>query len=201
MPPETRPIPRFAAGLPDGGLPSGPWAELLRAELLRAADSLDDVGEIGDVVWFPDRSWGGRAYVPATARTSTGLELFGFVSFASGDGEPSDFRARADVTEEVAEEHPEWNIDLCDEVVGTWRGEKGASAQMTLVWGMPLVDGAAIATAELGHRITITVDQCPLIDNRFTLLAPDDYRGDTLAVHAFGPRGQLLARESLYDED
>jgi hypothetical protein len=67
---------------------------------------------------------------------------------------------------------------------------------MTLVWGHPLVSGGRIATAELGG---ITVDQCELAGERFTLIAPDDFRGDLLEIKLFGARGQELARESLYD--
>ncbi len=199
MPPETRPVPRFAADLPREGLPSGDWADTLRAELETAIESLDDVGEIGEITWFPERGWSGRSYVPATARTSTGLEVFGFVTYIPGD-EPSELWAHADATEETAQDNPDWKVDLCEEVIGSWRGEEGARAQMTLVWGTPLVDGAAIATAELGGRITVTVDQCPLADNRFTLIAPDDYRGDTLTVVAWDARNREVARESLYDE-
>ena len=198
MPPEPRFVPRFAAEPPQEPLPYGRWAETLRAELLAATLGLgDDIGEPGEIVWFPDRTYAGRTYVPATARTSNGLELFGYVSYGLAD-EPGEFSAVADVTEQVAEAHPEWRIDLCDEVVGSWRGEQGKSAQMTLVWGVPLVDGAAIATAELARLV---VDQCELIENRFTLLAPDDYRGDTLDVRAWDARGNELAVESLYEED
>jgi len=56
----------------------------------------------------------------------------------------------------------------------------------------------AIATAELAD---LAVDQCTLIEGRFTLLAPDDYRGDTLDVKLFDVRGNELARESLYEDD
>ncbi len=69
---------------------------------------------------------------------------------------------------------------------------------MTLVWGRPLVPGAAIATAELTD---LCVDQCPVQEDRFTLIAPDDYRGDTLEVRVFDKRGRELARESLYADD
>jgi hypothetical protein len=69
---------------------------------------------------------------------------------------------------------------------------------MTLVWGTPVVDRVAVATAELAG---VTVDQCLLIENRFTLLAPDDYRGDTLDVAVFDGIGRELARESLYADD
>ena len=66
---------------------------------------------------------------------------------------------------------------------------------MTLVWGRPLMAGGRVATAELGG---VTVDQCELIEERFTLIAPDDYRGDLLEVKLFGAGGKELARESLY---
>ena len=138
--------------------------------------------------------------MPATALTSEGYELYGYVSFApGGDGEePADFHSVADFTAETAEANPDWQIDLCDEVVGTWRGEQGKAAAMTLVWGRPLVDGGAVVTGELAD---LAVDQCPLLEGRFTLLAPDDYRGDTLDVKVFDRRGSELAHESLYTED
>ena len=72
---------------------------------------------------------------------------------------------------------------------------------MTLVWGRPLLAGGRVATAELAD---LAVDQCELIEERFTLIAPDDYRGDLLEIKLFGSKGQELARESLYagdDED
>jgi hypothetical protein len=89
-------------------------------------------------------------------------------------------------------------LDLCDEVIGAWRGHAGAVAAMTLVWGHPLVSGGRIATAELAH---LAVDQCELIDERFTLIAPDDYRHDLLEIKLFGAKGQELACESLYAGD
>jgi hypothetical protein len=202
MPPEERLVPRFAAEPPQELLPFGRRAERLREEFLAACLQLEDeLGEPGEPVWFPDRTWAGRTYVPVTCRTSTGIELFGAVSYAPAieEGqEDAHFRATADWTEETAEANPDWTIDLCEEVVGGWRGEQGKVAAMTLVWGTPLVDRAAIATAELGG---LTVDQCVLVENRFTLLAPDDYRGDTLEVAVFDAGGRELARESLWDGD
>jgi hypothetical protein len=209
MPPETRFVTRFAAEPPQGPLPTGRWAATLQAEFLAACLRIDtegeELGEAGEILWYPDRTWWGRTYVPATARTSTGLELFGYVSFLPGDGdaegadqEPSEFESSADFTNETAEENPDWKLDLCDEVIGGWRGEQGRRAAMTLVWGRPLVRGGAIATAELAD---LAVDQCALIDDRFTLLAPDDYRGDYLDIKLFSIRGEELASESLYEED
>jgi hypothetical protein len=88
-------------------------------------------------------------------------------------------------------------MDLCDEVLGGWRGEQGNVAAMTLVWGRPLVDGGTVVTAELANLV---VDQCSLLEGRFTLLAPDDYRGDTLDIKLWDARGDKLAGESLYDD-
>lgn len=203
MPPEERFLPRFAAEPPQEDLPYGRWEERLRHELLKASGELDsppDVGEPGEIVWYPDRTWHGRTYVPATAPTSTGYELFGYVRFlpAGEGGEPSDFSAYVDFTDETAERNPDWRMDLCDEVVGAWRGQFGAVAAMTLVWGHPLISGGRIATAELAD---LAVDQCELIDERFTLIAPDDYRHDLLQIKLFGVKGQELARESLYAEE
>ncbi len=69
-------------------------------------------------------------------------------------------------------------------------------AAMTLVWGRPLLAKGAVVTAELAG---LAVDQAAIVDGRFTLVAPDDYRGDTLEVHLWDARGTELARESLYD--
>jgi hypothetical protein len=117
---------------------------------------------------------------------------------AGEDGEPGDFLAYVDFTEETAERNPDWELDLCDEVIGTWRGEAGAVASMTLVWGHPLVTGGGIVTAELAR---LTVDQCELSSERFTLIAPDDYRSDLLEIKLWDKRGSELASESLYVDD
>ncbi|HVE67817.1 MAG TPA: hypothetical protein VNB64_04480 [Solirubrobacteraceae bacterium] len=204
MPPTDRYVPRFSAEPPQEGLPYGRWAHRLSDLFYSAGAEVEgdgeDLGEPGDIAWHPDRTYGGRTYVPATAPTSTGHELFGYVSFvpAGEDGEPSDFEATADVTSETADRHPEWKIDLTDEAIASWRGEEGKVASIALVWGRPLVAGAAIATAELAG---LAVDQCVLVEERFTLIAPDDYRGDLLDVRVFDRNGRELASESLYEDD
>jgi hypothetical protein len=83
-------------------------------------------------------------------------------------------------------------------VLGNWRGERGSSAEMTLVWGVPLLPGGAQVTAELADH---AVDQCELLEQRFTLVAPDNYRGDYLDIKLWGKRGEQLAAESLYAQD
>lgn len=203
MAPTDRFVPRFAAEPPQEALPYGRWADTLKGHFLAAVAEIDpgeeDLGEAGEIAWFPDRTYGGRTYVPATARTTNGYELFGFVAFAEGEGgAPEDFAARADFTSETADDNPDWQIDLNEEVIGRWRGEQGRAADMTLIWGTPLVEYGALATAELAD---LAVDQCELVDGRFTLVAPDAYRGDFLEVKLFSARGQELARESLYVED
>ena len=204
MAPEERFVPRFAAEPPQEDLPYGRWEERLREEFLAAASALDtdgaDLGEPAEVLWYPDRSWHGRTYVPATAATRGGYELFGYVRFlaVAERQEPAELRAHVDFTDETAERNPDWRMDLCDEVIGSWRGHVGAVAAMTLVWGHPLLPGARIATAEMAR---LTVDQCELVNERFTLIAPDDYRHDLLEIALFDARGRELARESLYAEE
>jgi hypothetical protein len=205
MPPVERFICRFAAEPPQAGMPDGEWATTLQAEFLAACLRIDtegeELGEAEKLRWFPDRTWSGRTYVPVTARTTTGLELFGYVSFApaaADDAEPTDFEATADFTDETAERHPEWRMDICEEVVGGWRGEGGNVAAMTLVWGVPLIAGGRVATAELAG---LAVDQCAVTDDRFTLLAPDAYRSDYLDIKLWDADGRELAAESLYVED
>jgi hypothetical protein len=197
--PTDRLVCRFAAEPPQEPLPYGRWATRLREEFLAAClEAGPEEGTPQAIVWHPDRTWDGRTYVPATVRTDQQVEFFGFVSFAPGHGdeEPTDFVAVADHTDELAENHPEWRMDLCDEVLGGWRGEGGNVAAMTLVWGVPLLPGGAVVTAELAG---LAVDQCALVEDRFTLIAPDDYRGDTLEVLLWDARGSELARESLYE--
>ncbi len=202
MPPTDRFVISFAAEPPQDTLPYGRWADTLRAHFLAACENIDtedeDIGEPDEIAWFPDRTYAGRTYVPGTARTSAGFELFGYVSFTESGGGPAEFEARADYTSETAEENPDWKLDLNDEVIGGWRGELGKRADITLVWGVPLLPGGQVVTAELAN---LAVDQCELVDERFTLIGPDNYRGDYIEVKLWDKRGELLAGESLYVED
>jgi len=197
-------VPRFAAEPPQEETPYGRWESRLHGELLACLPALQTdaakLGEPGEVLWYPDRSWHGRTYVPATCPTAGGYELFGYVRFVGGDDgrEPSDFFAHLDFTDETAARNPDWQLDLCDEVIGSWRGHGDAVAAMTLVWGHPLISDGRIATAELAG---LAVDQCELAGERFTLIAPDDYRHDLLEIAVFDARGHELARESLYASD
>ena len=207
MPPDPRPIPRFIADSTQEGIPHGRFAERLLAEFRSACEEIDDLPEgvatPADVDWFPERAWGGRVWVPCTARVEAGegtLELFGHVSYVQPqDGEPADFRASADFTDVLAEDNPGWQIDLNDDVIGQWRGENGRAGAVTLVWGRPLVRGAVAATAELELE---TVDQEVVSNERFSLVALDALKGygdDVfMQVKLWSRRAQELASESLY---
>lgn len=203
MAPSSRPIPMFAAEPPQEPLPYGRWGEALAEHFIRAAGKIEtdqELGEPGDVTWFPDRTWGGRTYVPGTASTEGGFELFGYVSYTREHegAQAADFAAAMDYTDETAEANPEWSLDLSDQEIGHWRGPDGKRGLLTLVWGVALVPHGAVATCELGPT---TTDQCVLVDERFTLVSLDGYAGDFVEVRLFGPEGAELATESLYEED
>jgi hypothetical protein len=207
MPPDPRPIPRFIADSTQEGIPHGRFAEKLSQTFTGACEGIDDLPDgietPSEIEWFPERAWGGRVWVPATARTTGpdgALELFGHVSYVQSDGEePTDFRAKADFTDVLAEDNAGWSIDLNDDVIGRWRGENGRAGDITLVWGRPLVRGAVAATAVLDFE---TVDQEVVSNERFTLIALDALKGYGddifMEVKLWGPRAQELASESLY---
>jgi len=207
VPPNPRPIPRFIADSTQEGIPHGRFAERLDEEFRSACTAIDDlpdgVAAPKQIDWFPERAWGGRVWVPCTAR-ATGpeglLELFGHVSYVQPEGgEPAGFRASADFTDVLAEDNADWRIDLNDDVIGRWRGENGRAGKVTLVWGRPLVRGAVAASAELEME---TVDQEAISNGRFTLIALDALEGYGddiyMLVKLWSRRAQELASESLY---
>ena len=200
MPPAAEIVPRYVAEPPQAPTPHGRFADRLRAEFLLAAEQLDGVGEPGVLSFFPDRTWHGHTYIPAAGVTEAGLEVYGYVMFVtpSEGEEPSDFAAYADFTDETADRNPDWQLDISDEVIGGWRGDGGAIAAMTLVWGRSMVADGAVVTAELGE---LTVDQCALVGDSFSLIAPDNLGGELLELRLYSATGKELARESLYAEE
>jgi len=220
-PPSARPFPRFIADAAQDSDPAGRWAERLTEHFSKACESfVSDAGSSLDhdtLRWFPERGWGGRVYVPVTGRAQEPsvpadapegsepvlVEFYGWVSFVRPQGdEPSDFTAKADFTDVTAEDSPEWEIDLSDDVIGPWRSEAGRGGDVTLVWGLPMVRGAVAATAELDGEV---VDQCPVRDGRFSLVAVDAVRGfgddDVyLVVKLWDRRLAQVASEGLYDD-
>ena len=169
-----------------GPAPRRQWADTLQAEFLAACLRIDtegtELGDAGSMTWFPDRTWAGRTFVPVTTPHQHGLDLFGYVSFTPGDrrrrARTTSTRA-ADFTDETADANPEWKMDLCEEVIGGWRGEGGRGGG----------DDARVGRADRPrrrerhgragrrHRRPVRV-----AENRFTLLAPDAYRGDYLEI-------------------
>jgi hypothetical protein len=222
VPPVRRPFPRFIADSPQEGEPYGRWGERLAQTFASACE--EHAAEAGasldqaSVRWFPERAWGGRVYVPASGRgiqRSSGesgeeaseaaaapIEFFGWVSFERPeDGEPGDLGASADFTDVTADQHPDWRIDLNDDVLGRWRADGGRGGDVTLVWGLPLVRGAVAVTAELDGEV---LDQAAVTEGRFTLVAVDAVEGFGdelyLEVKLWDRRVQELASESLYAE-
>jgi hypothetical protein len=207
MHPNPRPIPHFIADATQEGIPHGRFAERLREEFAAAVAAIEDLpagAEVAaEVDWFPARAWGGRVWVPCSAKTESEeghLELFGHVSYVQPpEGEPHDFAAKADFTDILAEDNPDWRIDLNDDVIGRWRGENGRAGAVTLVWGRPLVRGAVAATSVLE---TETVDQEVVSQDRFTLIALDALEGYGdeifMEVKLWSPRADELASETLY---
>jgi hypothetical protein len=209
VPPNPRPIPRFIADSTQEGIPHGRFAERIAAEFRKVCDELAELPEgieaDGEIDWFPERAWGGRVWVPASLRADGPegtVEIFGHVSYVQPEeGDPTDFRAKADFTDVLAEDNPDWRIDLNDDVIGRWRGENGRAGAVTLVWGRPLVPGAVAASAEIELE---TVDQEAISNERFTLIALDalENYGDEIfmEIKLWNRRATELASESLYDE-
>jgi hypothetical protein len=207
VPPNPRPIPHFIADTTQEGIPHGRFAERLREAFATACGEIEDLPAGTDLPaeldWFPERAWGGRVWVPCSARTESEegtLELFGHVSYVQPpEGEPGDFAAKADFTDVLAEDNADWRIDLNDDVIGRWRGENGRAGAVTLVWGRPLVRGAVAVTAELEAE---TVDQEEISQERFTLIALDALEGYGdevfMEVKLWSRRAMELASESLY---
>jgi len=191
----------FAAEPPQEPLPYGRWAEALMGHFRAACAELEEEPAAGaEPVWFPDRSWNGRTYMPLTVPAAGGRELFGFVSWRREHegAEAAEFAAMANHTDDTADENPDWQLDLSDEELGIWRGAKGLRGTVSLVWGVALVANGVVATAELGPT---TTDQCELIDDRFTLVSLDRFTGDYVEVRLYGAGGAELASEPLYEDE
>ena len=203
MPPAERPLPCYAAEPPQEPLPYGRWGEALGEHFRVAAAGIEtdeELGEPGDITWFPDRTWGGRTYVPATAPTSEGFELFGFVSYTREHegAQAADFSARR-------------RLHRRDR-----RGQPGLDARPLRPGDRPLarprrpprrdhprVGRVAGGQRRGGHRRARPHHHRPVRagDDRFTLVSLDDYTGDYVEVRLFAQRGAELARESLYEDE
>ena len=115
-------------------------AQTLQAEFpaarLRIDTEGEELGDAGDL--RSSRTHGERPqYVPVTPPTSTGLELYGYVSFVRGEYEPEDFAATRRLHRGDGGREP----GLADRPLRGGarrrRGEGGRSADMTLVGARP----------------------------------------------------------------
>lgn len=210
-PPIARPFPRFIADTAQESRPYGEWEQRLGSAFAAACEEL--AAEAGAALdpeslrFYPERSWGGRTFVPAVGRAGEedgGLpEYYGYVRFERGeDGEPGSLSAEADFTDVTAEDNPDWEVDLNDAVVGRWRADGGRGGEVTLIWGTPLVRGAIAATAELGGEV---LDQAAVNEGRFTLVATDAVQGFGdelyLEIKLWDRRLREIASESLYEPE
>ncbi|HET7574462.1 MAG TPA: hypothetical protein VFJ99_05045, partial [Solirubrobacterales bacterium] len=116
MTPNPRPIPRFIADTTQEGIPHGRFAERLREELAAGVDALEDLPAgaalPAEVDWFPERSWGGRTWIPCSARSESeegAIEIYGHVSYVQPpEGEARSFAAKVDFTDILAEDNADW---------------------------------------------------------------------------------------------
>lgn len=210
MPPRARPFPRFIADSAQDARPYGEWETRLREAFALECGGL--ASEAGAEVhpeslrFFPERTWGERTFIPVTGRASGDavVEYFGHVSFTRApEGEVGELTATADFTDVIADENPDWEVDLNDDVVGEWRADGGRGGEVTLIWGTPLVRGAVAATAELEDEV---LDQSAVNDGRFSLMAVDAVSGFGdddlyLEIKLWDRKLRPLASESLYEAD
>ena len=196
------PICRFAAEPPQGGLPP---EETLQAEFLAACLRVEteegdpDLGAAGEIHWFPDRTWSGRTYVPATTRTDTGLELFGYVSF-------SPVRRRRDRPLRLGRLHGRRRRGPSRVADGHLPGGRRRVARRARDGRGDDADlGRAVRAPRADRRPPssgpTTVDEAEIVGERFTLLAPDAYDDEYLDVVLKDGAGNELVRESLYEDD
>jgi hypothetical protein len=212
MPPLARPYPRFIADSAQESRPYGRWEERLTEAFAERCEGLTaEAGtgpDLDSVRFFPERTWGGRTYVPVVAPGAAEVdgatpEFYGHVSFRrEGEAEPGEMTAAADFTDVTAEANPGWDVDLNDDVIGEWRADGGRGGEITLIWGTPLVRGALAATAELDGEV---VDQAGVSEGRFTLVAVDAVHGfgddHFLEVKLWNRKLQEIAVESLYADE
>ena len=209
MPPVERFVCRFAAEPPQEALPHGDWAQTPAGRVPRRLPAhrqprARSSARRASCAGSPTARWNGRTYVPVTARTTTDLELFGYVSFVPGD--PERGRRRADGLRGDRRLHRRdgrAQPGLADRrlrggrrrLARRGRPQRGhdarvgrAAARARASWPPPSSPASPSTSARS-------------LDDRFTLIAPDDYRGDFLDVKLWDADGRELASESLYVDD
>ena len=120
MPPDDRFVCRFAAEPPQERAADRRWADDAAGRVPRRLPADRHRGRGARRgrrahAGSPTAPGAGRTYVPVTARTTTGLELFGYVSFVPGDpdderrrAEPSTSRRRRLHRRDAPSDNPDW---------------------------------------------------------------------------------------------
>ena len=150
MPPTDRFVISFAAEPPQDSLPYGRWADTLREHFLAAVGEIDtegeELGEAGEIKWFPDRTYAGRTYVPAVARTTAGPRAVRVRLVRRGRRtarRAHRFRGRRRLHGRARRGQP--RLEARPQRRGDRRLARrgGQPAEMTLVWGVPMIAGRA----------------------------------------------------------
>ena len=150
----------------------------------------------------PTARTSGARTCPRARRTSTDLELFGYVSFIAprATARPEDF-ARDRRLHRRDRGTPTRSGRSTSATRSSAAGAASSDnvAAMTLVWGTPMTDGATVATAELGRR-----RRRPVRTSRPTV-SRSSPPTTTAATRSRSPcsttTARELARESLYEDD
>ena len=127
MPPNPRPIPRFIADSTQEGIPHGRFAARLATEFREACEAIEDLPEGVEVPGggrvVPRARLGGRVWVrPARAETRGPRARWSCSATSPTRGRRAASRPTsapsADFTDVLAEDNPDWRIDLNDDVIG-----------------------------------------------------------------------------------
>ena len=86
-----------------------------------------ELGEAGEIHWFPDRTWSGPHLRPRDRAHRHRPRALRLRVLRARRRRRRELYAWADYTPDIAEDHPEWRMDISQEVVGGWRGERGRS--------------------------------------------------------------------------
>ena len=155
------PLSRFIAESPHELEPHGRWRTMLE-ELFRSAcksiEGEDDLGEVGEIVWFRTARMGSGPSCPPARRPRPGPRCSVTCrSHARTTLLSRPISSRGPTTRSRPPRGTDWKLDLNDEVIARWRGPAESSGDLTLVWGTPLVPGAVAVAAEIEDE---TLDQC-----------------------------------------
>jgi hypothetical protein len=129
MPPETA---SSAASPPSRrrAAAHGRWAETLQAEFLaaclRSTPRARTSARPARSYWYPDRTWSGRTYVPATrARRPASSSSATSPSRPATSTTSRRTSTAGPTSPTTADDNPDWKLDLPRRSIGGWRGEQG----------------------------------------------------------------------------